>query len=94
MDVIVEFSGISRVLTRERRVVLELPEDATFRDVIRTLARRHPQLVGEVINPDDYALVGANMVNLNGSRMLQDEAWTSSPQDGDRLILMSVLAGG
>jgi molybdopterin converting factor small subunit len=94
MDVTVEFSGISRVLTRKRRVVLNLEAGDTFRDVLCMLVQQYPELAGEVINPDDCTLAGANMVNLNGERMLQEDQWTLSPQDGDHLILMSVLAGG
>jgi len=94
MQVNVEFSGVSRVLTRTRKISVDLKADATFCDLLHALGKRHPELMGEVINPADYSLEGANMLNLNGERMLQPEQMDASPQDGDRIILMSVLAGG
>ncbi len=94
MQVNVEFSGVSRVLTRTRQISLNLKSDATFQDLLRILGERHPELLGEVINPTDYTLEGANMLNLNGKRMLQPDQMGGSPHDGDRIILMSVLAGG
>mgnify|MGYP006281597199 CR=1 FL=1 len=94
MQVNVEFSGVSRVLTRTRKLSVDLKADATFRDLLHELGRRYPELMGEVINPTNYRLEGANMLNLNGERMLQPDQMDASPQDGDRIILMSVLAGG
>jgi len=94
MQVTVEFSGVSRVLTRTQKFSIDLEDDATFKDVLRVVGERYPELMGEVINPTDYSLEGANMLNLNGQRMLQPDQMENSPQDGDRLILMSVLAGG
>ncbi len=42
----------------------------------------------------DYtSLQSSNMLNLNG-RHGQSDQMDESPSDGDRLILMSILAGG
>lgn len=94
MQVNVEFSGVSRVLTQTQKISLNLKSDATFQDILQVLGKRHPELLGEVINPTDYSLEGANMLNLNGKRMLQPDQMDDAPRDGDRVILMSVLAGG
>ncbi len=94
MQVLVEFLGVSRVLTRTQKLSLDLKSDATFQDILHLLGERHPELFGDVINPVDYSLEGANMFNLNGEHMLQPDQMDDSPNDGDRLILMSVLAGG
>lgn len=94
MNITVEFSGIARIVTGTRQVTLEVSDGTTFRQVVRLLGQRYPQLVGEVIHADGETLQASNMLNVNGKRMVQPSQMQASPEDGDRLILMSVLAGG
>ena len=94
MHVTVEFAGMARVLTRTSRVSLELDDSTTFSQILRLLGDRHPELVGDVISPTFDALKSSNMLNLNGKHMIQPTQMDQSPTDGDRLILMSILAGG
>ena len=54
----------------------------------------HPELVGEVIDPSFSSLQSSNMLNLNGRHMVQPNQMDNCPVHGDRLILMSILAGG
>jgi hypothetical protein len=94
MDVTVEFAGLARVLTRKPRVSLTLEDGTSFREVLQRLGTMHPELVGEVIDPSFTALKSSNMLNLNGKRMIQPTQMDQCPAHGDRLILMSILAGG
>ncbi len=94
MKILVEFAGVSRVLTGAQQVSLELETGATFEQIVRELAAQYPKLVGTVIHPDQKLLMASNMLNVNGQHMLQPSQMTESPQDGDRIILMSILAGG
>ena len=94
MEVTVEFAGLARVLTRMPRVRLELDDTTTFQQILRLLGKQHPELVGEVISPTFDALKSSNMLNLNGKHMIQPGDMDRCPSDGDRLILMSILAGG
>jgi len=94
MQVSVEFSGIARVVTGERQVFLTLKESTTFRELLHILAVKYPSLIGEVIKADDETLYPSNMLNLNGKRMVQPAQMDNAPQHDDRIILMSVLAGG
>lgn len=94
MNITVEFSGIARIVTGTRQVTLEVSDGTSFRQVIRLLGQRYPQLVGEVIHADGETLQASNMLNVNGKRMVQPAQMDNRPDDGDRLILMSVLAGG
>ena len=64
------------------------------RDVLRILADQYPALIGDVLQPDGETLYPSNMLNLNGKRMIQPLQMDHSPQAGDHIILMSVLAGG
>ncbi|HOT92363.1 MAG TPA: MoaD/ThiS family protein [Anaerolineae bacterium] len=94
MQVLVEFTGIPRVVTGVRQVPLQLQDGATYREIVRLLGKRYPQLIGEVLQPDGETFQPSNMLNLNGQRMIQPAQMDESPHDGDRLILMSILAGG
>ena len=94
MNVSVEFSGIARVVTRVRKISLNLNEETTFRELVRMLGNKYPAMIGEVIKSDGETLYPSNMLNLNGKNMIRPAQMDDCPQDGDRVILMSVLAGG
>lgn len=94
MEVTVELAGLARVLTRRASIPLKLQDDCTFRQILRQLGEMHPELVGEVIHPSFTSLQSSNMLNLNGRRMVQPTQMDECPAHGDRLILMSILAGG
>ena len=94
MIVQLELGGVSRVLTKEREVSFSLAEGSSYRQLLYKFGERYPILWNEVIDPADGTLLGANMLNLNGKRMLPPEQFDESPQDGDRIFIMSILAGG
>ena len=94
MNIQMEFTGISRIVTGEKKIALDLDDGTTFREIVRILGVRYPQMLGEVIHADGETLQASNMLNLNGKRMIQPAHMDDSPSNGDRLILMSILAGG
>ncbi len=94
MQVLVEFTGIPRIVTGVKQVPLELQDGVTFREIVRLLGSQYPKMVGEVLHSDGETLQPSNMLNLNGRRMVQPAQMDDAPRDGDRLILMSILAGG
>lgn len=94
MQVSVEFNGIFRILTKTSHLSLELPPGTTFREIIKLLGERSPVLVGEVLDSENGALIASNALSINGKRMIQPDELDEAPQEGDRLIFMSVLAGG
>jgi len=49
MRVRVEMLGLSRLVTGTREVSLEMPDEATYRDLVYTLSETYPGLVGNVI---------------------------------------------
>ncbi len=93
MKVTVEFSGLARVLTRTKQTTLELEEGTTFREIVKRIGQMYPDLVGQVITPEGE-FIASNMLNRNGKYMIQPEQMDESPDDGDRLVMMSILAGG
>ena len=92
--VTVEFSGISRMITKHNEWQLQVPETATLSDVVSQLAQTFPGLVGEVIDHDYKKLIDTNVISINGQSIIQSDMLDECPQDGDVLILLSLLAGG
>jgi len=93
-QVLVEFTGISRVLTGKTEYMLSITDDADVKDVVRLISRKFPALVGEVIETDGETLIPTNLFSVNGRQILNEGQVQYKPIDGDRLILLSLLAGG
>ena len=94
MHVQIELLGLSRLVTGHKEVSLNVEQGATFRDIVRILADQYPQLIGNVIRPDRATLQEPNIFNLNARRMVQAGQMDQSPGENDRIILMSMSAGG
>ena len=94
MRVRVELLGLSRFAAGVKEITLDLEEGTTFRDIVRMLGTRYPAMIGNVIQPDGETLQTPNIFNLNAKRMIQASQMDDSPSDGDRIILMSISAGG
>ncbi|MHB1296202.1 MAG: ubiquitin family protein [Anaerolineae bacterium] len=92
IKLIVELLGASRRLAQAKEHPLALDEGATYRDVLRQLACDFPTLVGPVILPENSDLVPAYMMNIDGRHAVVD--LDIPAQDGQRLILMFMEAGG
>lgn len=94
MRIHVEFLGLSRFAARAKEITLDLEEATRFRDTVRLLGTRYPAMIGNVIQPNGKTLQSPNIFNLNARRMIQASQMDDSPSDGDRIILMSISAGG
>ena len=94
MHIDIEFLGLARLVTGERELTFHVEEGTTYRDLVRLLAERYPQLIGQVIRPDRATLQEPNIFNLNARRMIQAKQMDESLQGSDRIILMSMSAGG
>ncbi len=94
MRVRVELFGLSRLLAGEKEIVLELDQGATFRDAVRTLVEKYPEMIGDVVQADGETMQAPNILNLDGRRMIQPHQMDEGLSDGDRIILMSMSAGG
>jgi len=89
-----ELLGLSRFAAGVKEIALDLEEGTTFRDIVRMLGVRYPAMIGNVIQPDGETLQAPNIFNLNAERMIRANQMDDSPGDGDRIILMSMSAGG
>jgi len=92
MQLTVEFLGPSRRLAQTKEAAIEVDDRATYRDVLRHLAARYPQLVDSVILPTTFDLSPAFMLNVQGRRSITD--LDEPAEDGQRLIIMIMEAGG
>ena len=94
MKVTIEFTGAIRSITGQKEIALDLPDQGTYRDLIRWLVRKYPALVGILIDQDGETFLSANMFVINGDLRTPAMVMQESPQEGDRLILMSLITGG
>ena len=94
MRVVVELTGVARMLTGQSSVDLELAPDDTLQQVVISLARQFPALIGEVFEKSGENLIPTNVFSLNGEKIIHENELTFKPKDGDKLILLSLLAGG
>ena len=92
MKLSVEFLGLSRRLAQTERCLVTIHDQATLRDVIGHIASRFPALVGPVISPETFELTPSYMLNIEGRRAARD--LDAPAQDGQRIILMFMEAGG
>lgn len=92
MKLVVEFLGLSRRLAQTKKSLVEVHDQATLRHVLRRLGERYPALVGPIIVPGTHDLSSSYMLNINGRRVARD--LDARAEDGARLILMFVEAGG
>jgi hypothetical protein len=94
LSVDIELLGIPRLITGVKVLRLDVEKGATFRDIVRVLGDTYPALIGDVIQPDGETLYPPHILNLNGQRMVQEGQMGESPNDGDQITLMAILAGG
>ncbi len=94
MNVVVEFIGVSRILTKSPRVELDIPEKTTYNQIVKMISEKQPALLGQLIEPETYHFYGSNMFHLNGEKMIRTDEMDESAHDGDRLVLLSIFTGG
>jgi molybdopterin converting factor small subunit len=94
MNITVEFTGISRVLTGQPGCTVPLGTGGSIQDVVIALAKHYPALLGEIIEKNGKNLIATNVFSLNGKKILHEGDLQYQPNKGDKLILLSLLAGG
>ena len=90
----VEFTGISRMLTGQSEMMLKIRPSTTFSEIVELLGKKFPSLVGQIIDKNGSVFIATNLFSLNGQQIIQESEMNGSPKAGDRLILISLLAGG
>ena len=93
MQVHVEFQGVSRVAAGTKETVLELAEGTTYNDIVHQLGQQFPGLIGSVIYSEGDTF-DASFLDQTSKRIIPQNRMNECPRDGDRITLMSILAGG
>ena len=93
-QVAVEFTGISRMLTGQSEMTIKIRQGTTFSEIVKLIGRKFPSMVGQIIDKDGSVFIATNLFSLNGQRIIQESEMNESPKEGDRLIILSLLAGG
>ena len=94
MKITIEFTGISKAIANTGEIELEMPEQSTYRDLVKQLAIHYPGLVGILIDHDWETFLSSNMFVINGDLAYPAMIMDNSPSDGERVSLMSVITGG
>jgi len=75
-------------------MTLDLQKGANIGDVVNALGKTCPQLLGEIIEKDGKSLIPTNIFSVNGEKIIHESDLQYQPDEGDRLILLSLLSGG
>jgi hypothetical protein len=92
MEFTVEFFGLPRRLTGVRSADIRVKPGATLRDVVRVLTKRFPAFLGALVDPQTYDLAEPYFFNINARFV--PKSLEHHPQEGDRLLLLFLEAGG
>jgi hypothetical protein len=94
MQVTVEFVGLAQSIAKERQISVTLDEGADYNAVVHSLAERYPQFKGVLIDTTGETLLNANVFSKDGAEIIMPEEMDAHPQDGEHLILLSIIVGG
>lgn len=94
MNVTLEFSGLAKILSGRNTLEMPLPEGATYRDIVKGLAKRYPAFINILIAPDKENFLSSTMLVINGDLVNPVMILDQAPADGENLHLMSVITGG
>ncbi len=88
----IELYGISKQITTERKVEVELRDGASLAEVIAALRHKVPALDGTVFHSGEDRLSEFYAFNINGRFYIDDK--DIRVHKGDRIALLSLAAGG
>jgi len=94
MKVLVELNGLARELVGGTNVELTLMDGESYQGVVEALAKEKPELVGVLIDSDRKTFLSSNMFIINGDMSQPAMMMDETPQDGDRLTIISPITGG
>jgi len=94
LQVLIEFTGVSRMLTGVSELSLNIKPGTAFTEIVSLLGQKYPSLLGQIIDKNGRDFIATNLFSLNGQRIIQESEMNGAPENGDRLILLSLLAGG
>jgi hypothetical protein len=94
MNIVVEFTGLARSITKRKEITLAVREGTTYKQIIRQVGEIYPGLIGVLIDTDGETFLSSNMFIINGDMSVPAMILEESPREGDHLVLMSLVTGG
>jgi molybdopterin converting factor small subunit len=92
MEYTVEFFGLPRRLSGVKETTVQVEPEATLRDVVKALAEQFPAFLGKLVDPQTYELEEPYFFNINARFV--PKSLEHHPNEGDRLLLLFLEAGG
>ena len=87
MNLNVDLIGMPRMYAKAKGCTLEMPTQATYRDIVRTLASMYPDLAGTIIVKNTFDLEKGYMLLVEGIREIA--GLESQPKEGEQITLMA-----
>ncbi len=92
--IILKLTGAAASLAGVKTAEMALDDTATYAEIIETLGRSYPGLIGLIIDRDGKTMLSSNMFLVNGQDFVMVGMWNQTPDDGDTLLLISPVTGG
>jgi molybdopterin converting factor small subunit len=94
IKVTVKFTGAPQAIVGARQIVVDLEEGVAYKGVIQKIADMYPALVGWLIADDRKNFLSSNAFLVNNENYILEGMWDQCPQDGDELMIVSLITGG
>lgn len=94
MQIQIEFLGLSRLITGEKKQTIDFTDGDTFRELVRQLGSTYPDLIGEVIQPGQDGLQSPNVFHSKDEHFIKQDQLDQNLKPNDHIVLMSLSAGG
>lgn len=92
MKVTMHFLGSACHITKIKEIKLNLMKGANLRDLVVFLCKKFPELLGRVINPETFELIGPYMFSVNGRHVAR--SLDVKINEDDKILLLNVDSGG
>ncbi|MBS7611373.1 MoaD/ThiS family protein [Candidatus Bathyarchaeota archaeon] len=92
MRVKVRFLGFLARLYGSEEVTLEVPEDSTFKDLLKSLVKRKSRFKNAVLNGGDVREIVLTLINQKDIGVLN--GLNTKLKDGDEIVFVPISHGG
>ena len=90
----VGFTGVAQVIAGQKKISIQLADQASYADLVQILAKLFPKLVGVLISTDERSLLSGNLFSRDNEQPIMPDEMTGVPQDRERLIILYFIVGG
>jgi len=93
MKTTIEFYGWAKRLAKTDKAEIDLGKvAATLRNVSIEVAKKFPELLGNILSPETFEPIETYRYNVNGTNTAQNlDVYI---KEGDKILLIPIVAGG